>query len=265
MDALEHGWGSEDGMSVWRTLTVATVILLSLNACAGPEAQRQREDSAQSQFDIGIGALAEDKLPKAVASFEGAIRDDPSNARYHYALGNALLRMQKFEDAIPPLRRAVELNPRLSDAYNDLAACYIQQQKWDQAIEALRRALGNPQYLTPDRAYLNLGNVYFARGQYNMAEEQFRKVVDILPQLPDGYFFLGRTLMAEGLVAEAREQFERAVKLDGTISVFQYELGMALLKEGRKTEARDTLRRAVELNPVGPEAEKARLALRDLP
>jgi len=265
MDAVEHEWGSEDGMSLWRTLTVAAVMLVGLGACAGPEAQREREDAALSQYDIGIGALAEGKLPKAVASFEGAIRDDPSNARYHYALGNALLRMGKIEDAVAPLRRAVELNPRLSDAYNDLAACYIQQQKWDQAIEALRRALSNPQYLTPDRAYMNLGNVYFSRGQYDLAEEQFRKVVDIVPQLPDGFFFLGRTLMAKGRVADAREQFERAVKLDGTIPVFQYELGMALLKEGRKAEARDTLRRAVELNPMGPEADRARQALRDLP
>jgi tetratricopeptide (TPR) repeat protein len=264
MDELEYGWGSEDGMSVWRALTVAAVILMSLSACAGPEAQRQKEDAAQSQYDIGVGALAEGKLPKAVASFEQAVRDDPPNARYHYALGNALIRMGKFEDAIPPLRQAVELNPRLSDAYNDLAACYIQQQKWDQAIEALRRALANPQYLTPDRAYLNLGNVYFSRGQYDLAEEQFRKVVDIVPQLPDGYFLLGRTLMAEGRVADAREQFERAVKLDGTIAVFQYELGMALLKEGRKAEARDSLRRAVELSPLGPEADSARQALRDL-
>jgi len=251
-------------MSVWRRLAIAAVILLGLGACAGPEAQRQREDAAQNQYDIGIGALAEGKLPKAVESFEASIRDDPPNARYHYALGNALLRMGKYDDAIPVLRRAVELNPRLSDAYNDLAACYIQQQKWDQAIEALRRALANPQYLTADRAYVNLGNVYYVRHQYDLAEEQFRKVIDIVPQQPDGYFFLGRTLMAEGRVAEAREQFERAIKLDGTIPVFHYELGMALLKEGRKAEARDSLRRAVELNPVGPEADKARQALRDL-
>ena len=72
------------------------------------------------------------------------------------------------------------------------------------------------------------------------------------------------SVAVEGRTVDAREQFERAAKLDGTIPVFQYELGMALLKEGRQAEARDTLRRAVELNPVGPEADKARQALRDL-
>ena len=251
-------------MSLWRTLSVVATVMATLSGCAGPEAQRQREDAAQTQYDIGVGALAEGKFPKAIASFEAAIADDPPNPKYHYALGNTLLRMGKVEEAIPPLRRAVELNPRLSDAYNDLAACFIQQQKWDQAIDALRRALANPQYLTPERAYLNLGNVYYARGQYGLAAEQFRKVVDILPQSPDGYFFLGRAFMAQGRVGEAREQFERAIKLEGTIPVFHYEMGMALLKEGRQAEARESLRRAVELNPVGPEADKARQALRDL-
>ena len=185
-------------MTPWARMAMAGVILAALAACAGPEAELVREQSAQSHYDIGLGALAENNLSKAINEFRIAVEENPRNARNHHALGNALLRNQQLDEAIQALRRAVELQPRLSDAFNDLGAAYIRKQMWDLAIDAFRKALANPQYLTPDQAYRNLGNIYYVQGKYDLALEQFRKLQDVVPQSPDGYFFLGRTFLAQG-------------------------------------------------------------------
>ena len=251
-------------MTPWARMAMAGVILAALAACTGPEAELAREQSAQSHYDIGLGALAENNLSKAINEFRIAVEENPRNARNHHALGNALLRNQQLDEAIQALRRAVELQPRLSDAFNDLAAAYIRKQMWDLAIDAFRRALANPQYLNPDRAYLNLGNIYYIRGQYEQAAEEFRRLLDVVPQSPDGHFFLGRTLLAQGKLEEAREKLEQAIKLEGTIPIFHFEMGVTLLRMGRRAEARESFRKAVDINPAGPEAQEARRYLREL-
>lgn len=251
-------------MRPWTRLIGVGLLVGAVAACAGPEAERAQQASAQSHLDIGLGALAENNLPKAISEFQIAAKEDPRNPRIHHALGNAYLRNRQFDDAIASLRQAVELNPRLSDAYNDLGAAYVQKQQWDLAIDALRKALANPQYPTPDRAYLNLGGIYYVRGQYDRAEEEFRKLLDLFPQSADGHFFLGRTLMAQNKVPEAREQLEQAVKMEGGIPIYHLELGVALLRSGQPDAARKSFQRALDLNPVGPEAEQARQYLRQL-
>lgn len=244
--------------------TLLGLVMAILAACAGPEAEVARQDSAQLHFDIGLGALAENNLRKAISEFQLAVQADPRTARHHYALGNAYLRNNQTDQAILSLRKAVELDPRLSDALNDLGAAYMRQQMWDPAIDAFRRALANPQYMNPERAYLNLGIVYLRRREYDLALEEFRKHLDVVPQSPDGQFFLGRTLLAQGKLAEAQERLEQAIKLDGTIPVYYLELGVVLLRAGRRADARDSFKRALDLNPAGPDAEEARRYLREL-
>jgi type IV pilus biogenesis/stability protein PilW len=244
---------------------VALVLALGLlAACAGPQSEVEKQEAAQTAYDIGLGALAEGNMPKAIAELRKAVESSPNNARYHHALGNAYLRGGETDQAIVEFRRAVELDPRLAEAYNDLGAAYTRREQWDRAIDAFRKALANPRYLSPERAYTNLGNIYMVQGRYAMAAEEFRRVMDIVPQSPDGYFFLGRALLAQGKTAEAKEQFEKAVRIDGTIPIFQLELGKLQMQTGDRAQAREHLQRAVDLNPAGPEAAEARRRLQEL-
>lgn len=246
-------------------LGLVAVLVVGVAACGGPEAELARKETAQTRYDIGLGALTEGNTDKAIVEFREAVKRDPENARFHHALGNVYLRRQQTEAAVAAFRRAVEINPRYSDALNDLGAAYMAQQNWAPAIDAFQRALANPRYLNPERAYLNLGNIYYLQGQYARAGEEYRKLIDILPQSPDGYFFSGRSLLAEGKPAEAFDLLQQAVKIDGTIAIFHLELGKAHLALGRPAEARSSLRRVLELIPAGPEAEEARQLLRGLP
>jgi Tfp pilus assembly protein PilF len=245
-------------------LTILLLFPVVLAACGGPEAEMARKETAQSRYDIGLGALAEGRNAKAVSEFQEAVRLDPQNARFRHALGNVYLRDDKVDGAISEFQEAVRLDPRFSDALNDLGVAYMRRQNWEPAIAAFRRALSNPRYMSPERAYVNLGNIYHTQARYDLAAEEFRRLIDILPQSPDGYFLLGRSLLAEGKPKPALEQLERAVKMDGTISIFHLELGKAQLQLGMRQEARESFRRVFELTPVGPEADEARQYQRSL-
>lgn len=99
---------------------VIGVAMGALAACAGPEAEQARQESARVHYEIGIGALAENNLNTAMSELQTVVQEDPQNARGYHALGIAYLRSDQNERAIAAFRRAVELNPRLADAYNDL-------------------------------------------------------------------------------------------------------------------------------------------------
>ena len=93
-----------------------------LAACAGPQAEVEKQEAAQTAYDIGLGALAEGNMPKAISELRKAVENAPQNARYHHALGNAYLRAEETDKAVTEFLRAVELDPRFADAYNDLGA-----------------------------------------------------------------------------------------------------------------------------------------------
>jgi Tfp pilus assembly protein PilF len=245
------------------TLALGMTLAL-LVACAGPQAEVAKQEAAQTAYDIGLGALAEGNTAKAISELSKAVENEPTSARYYHALGNAHLRADDPDKAILAFRRAVELDPRFSDAFNDLGAAYTRRKQFDLAIDAFRKAVANPRYLNPERAYVNLGNTYMVQGRPAMAAEEFRRVVDITPHSPDGYFFLGRALLAEGKAAEAKVQFEKAIKIDATIPVFYLDMANTEIQLGDKAKAREHLRRAVDLNPAGPEAAEARRRLREL-
>jgi Tfp pilus assembly protein PilF len=237
--------------------------MLLLAGCATMEVAED-ENAAQAHYDIGVGALAANDLPRAIGELETAVSQAPRNARMHYALGNAYLRARRIDPAIRSLQRAVELDPQHSDAHNALGGAYAQQQKWELAIESFQRALANPRYLTPEQAHLNLGTVYHTLCRHQAAAEQFQRVMDIRPQSPDGYFLLGRTLLAQGRPADAKEVLLKAVKLADTIPIFHLELGVAHMRLGDKASAAAEFRRVVELSPAGPEANDARRHLNQL-
>jgi Tfp pilus assembly protein PilF len=235
-----------------------------LAACAGPQSEVEKQEQAQAAYDIGLGALAEGNMAKAVSELQKAVEQEPRNARYWHALGNARLRADENTKAVEAFRRAVELDARFSDAYNDLGVSYIRLQQWDLAIDAFRKALANPQYLNPERAHINLGNTYMTQGRYVLAADEFRRVADVMPQSPDGFFLWGRALRAQGKLPEAKEQIEKAIKMNGTVAVFHLEMGMVLVELGDKAQAREHLQRAIDLNPATQEATEARRRLQEL-
>ncbi len=247
---------------MFRLLPLLLVVIV-LGGCATMD-PAAREESAQSHYDIGVGAMAGNDLPRAIGELQLAVTDAPRTPRYHYALGNAYLMDGQADRAVQTLLRAVELDPRYSDAYNALGAAYVQQKKWDPAIDAFQKALANPRYMKADQAHLNLGNVYYNLRRYPLAADQFRKVIDILPKSPDGYFLLGRTLLAQSNAAEAKEFLTKAVKLLDSVPLFHLELGRAHLRLGDKSAASAAFRRVVELSPSGPEANDARRYLAEM-
>ncbi len=65
--------------------------------------------------------------------------------------------------------------------------------------------------------FLKRGWLYYARGDYKAAEEDFRRALEPNPEDPEALYALGLNLVAAGRAQDAVSVFEKAFQAAGTI------------------------------------------------
>ena len=134
--------------------------------------------------------------------------------------------------------------------------------RYDDAEKALRRTV----HLLPDdtlnHGYLHLGHLFKYRGDYEKADQYYRKALKLAPDDAGRYIFLGALLAVKGDL-EAAEQVHR----DGTrcskgdIDEAFLNLGLVLRAQERYHEALECFAKALE---VTPDYEPALVGKRDI-
>ena len=121
-----------------------------------------------------------------------------------------------------------------------------------QAIEVYQRAIKNKKrtlfFTQEPSAYNNLGQAYLSAAEYASAVENFKKVIEMAPTIPEGYVNLTTVYLRQNLAAEAREACLRALETFPKTALLHYNLACAYALEGESQKAVDSLKQAVHLN-----------------
>jgi DNA-binding winged helix-turn-helix (wHTH) protein len=165
----------------------------------------------------GDGAL------QAIEHFEAAIKKDPSYALAYSGLG-ACYGTLSFTNGFPPrdvfrksrlaVLRALELDETLAEAHETLAGFKFWHE-WD----------------------------------WEGAEREFRRAIDIAPDQPAPHRFFGYFLSNMGRHAEALQEAGVALELEPTSTVTHARLGQFLYQAGDYVSALKQLRHALKLDP----------------
>jgi len=132
----------------------------------------------------------------------------------HNALGIVFLNMDDINSAEKSFQRAVDVGDDYSEGYNNLCYVYINKREWDNAIKNCKKALENPLYPTPDKAFYNLGRVYYLRGNFQDAENAFNNTIKRAPSMPHGYYGIALSRNAMGKYSQAAEALKNAIEFD---------------------------------------------------
>jgi Flp pilus assembly protein TadD len=103
------------------------------------------------------------------------------------------------------------------------------------------------------RAHNKLGQLLFATGRPNEAEEQFRASVRSMPNAL-AYDFLGMLNIRRGAVGEAARDFRAALSLEEFDSYAHFGLGDIYKAAGRKAEALSEYEAGLVKDPTNPQA-----------
>ncbi len=122
-----------------------------------------------------------------------------------------------------------------------------------QAIEVYQKAIKNKQrtlfFTEEPSVYNNLGQAYLYAKEYAPAVENFKKVIEMAPNIAEGYVNLTTAYLQQNLPADARVSSLRALEIFPKTALLHYNLACAYALEGESQKAVDSLTQAVNLNP----------------
>jgi tetratricopeptide (TPR) repeat protein len=120
-----------------------------------------------------------------VDALMAAIKQNPNDAGAHVELGNAYFDAERWQDAIPFYERAFQLDSKNPNVSTDLGVAYYQTNRTDDALAQFDKSLAiDP---THTKTLLNKGIVLaFGKEDLNGASEEWKKVVALAPDSPEG-------------------------------------------------------------------------------
>jgi tetratricopeptide (TPR) repeat protein len=119
-------------------------------------------------------------LETAIDLYQRSIAACPT-AEAHTYLGWTYSFQGRLDEAIAECEKAIAVDPTFGNPYNDIGAYLIELGRLDEAIPWLERATRAKRYESPHFPHLNLGRLYLAKEMLSRALEEFRRVVEILP------------------------------------------------------------------------------------
>jgi len=252
-------------------------------------AVEQNPDFADAHFNLGVIHWKENNVPLALSAFKKAVQLQPKSPEYRFRLGQALAQTGILHEAARELERAVELEPAHAKARYQLATLMQRVNEparaathWDilrriqsQGPRAVEKDQGHLAYqdgltalergntaeaitkLTRGLATAGneiavrnaLGIAYQRNREFERAEYQFRRVLEIDSNSPDVHINLGTLLGQRGDPAGAEREFRLCMAADPNFAEAHYNLGLVLAAGKRFAEAEAALRAAIALRP----------------
>jgi tetratricopeptide (TPR) repeat protein len=123
-----------------------------------------------------------DRKTEALAELRSITSTDVFDPQSFYNAGNSFARLGDTDGAVEAYRKAIEQRKgRYSRAQNNLGVVLLRAGRWDESYAALLSALKLENFHYPEAGY-NLGRLYAARGQNDLAVREWRRVLAIDPK-----------------------------------------------------------------------------------
>jgi len=189
------------------------------------------------------------QLPKALAEVNKAIQQYPHDRQLLMQRASLLGAQGHRNEGVKQLKGMLNNTPQDRGIYLAIAQIYSQGKAYPKAEAAIQKALSlsdNPD--DQEYARFMLGSVYEREKKYDLAEEQFKKVLAVDPLNDAAANYLGYMLAARGVrLEESVHYIEKALQLEPNNGAYLDSLGWAYYKMNRFQNAEAPLQKAVQL------------------
>ncbi len=195
-------------------------------------------------------------LDQAEASFQQALRDDPSSAEALYGIGSVYLNQNNNAAAREIFERAVKLPANypdtLPDAWNNLGVIATREGRVGDSVPCFLEALRlNPHHLL---SLDNLGNAYRLQKRWDDARKVLERALQVAPQDPEANYSLGMVFAQTDDTAKAYEYLQRALKARPVYPEALNNLGVLYLVTQRRDQAVASFEQCIRVAPAFDQA-----------
>ena len=214
--------------------------------------------SSQHSLEFGrnylsLGSLFYQRgyLDQAEASFEQALRDDPSSTEALYGIGSVYLNQNKNAAARDAFERCVKLQSgypnTIPDAWNNLGVLATRENRVEDSVESFQQALK----VSPNHVLSldNLGNAYRLEKRWDDARQVLERALAIAPEDPEANYSLGMVYAQTDDTKNAYEYLQRALKARPDYPEALNNLGVLYLVTHRRDEAVASFEQCIRVAP----------------
>ncbi len=167
---------------------------------------------ADAYFLKGVVFEAVQDTARALSSYTTAIEQEPQLYDGHMKLG-ILYSNRKNELALQYFENASRIKPEEAEPRYGKAKFLQDAGKEEEAIATYRDLIVNsPNF---EKAYYNLGYIYFQRDSIDKAQKNFNIAVQVAPTYTDAYYMRGLCSEAKGENEKALEDYKQVLHIDG--------------------------------------------------
>jgi tetratricopeptide (TPR) repeat protein len=194
------------------------------------------------------------QLPQARAELDSALQKYPDDRELHVLRAYVEGELGHVDEAVKQLRALMNNTPADRDLYLNVANVYIQAKQYGDAEQAVNKALADSSKPEEQEyAHFVLGEIYERQKKYDLAEEQFKKVLAADPLNASAANYLGYMLADRGVrLEESVKYIQKALHLEPNNGAYLDSLGWAYYKMNRCDLAEPHLEKAARLMADDP-------------
>lgn len=208
-------------------------------------------------FDLAYCRLAEiykdiGMLKEAMETMKEGYRNNPENHFIISTYGILLAEAGNPDEAIKILSKGIQLYDFDPELWNYLGISYWRKGENQKALDCYRKALLRDENYAI--VYNNIGSLYlsvYMKEKNSMAIDQsienFKKAIDIDPEIASAYNGLGGAYKAKGEIDLAIKNWRKSLDLNPDYEFPIYNLGIAYLEKGEKKKALEYLNRYLNI------------------
>ncbi|MDI6786016.1 MAG: tetratricopeptide repeat protein [bacterium] len=158
-----------------------------------------------------------------------------------------------YSEALQELEEAIDRGYNSYETYLYLGHIFFKDGRYDKAILNYKNALNIKE--NDIKVLFNIAWSYKAKGDYKVAEEEFKKILkqkSISRKIKlNTYLGLGEVCYYNNLDKEALKYCKKAIEIDKDSSQAKYWLGKVYLKMGKSKEAKKEWKKIISIDPKG--------------
>lgn len=212
-------------------------------------------DSKSRAQMLLIDTYREDRdIDRAIAETKKALADSPKDSNLIVTLAMLYGEKRQPDDATKLLQPLLQGNDSDVQIYVDIAQVEQRGREYSQAEESAQKAEQMASTSADkEMVWFMLGATYEREKKFDLAEQEFRKVLDQNPNNAAVLNYYGYMLADRGIrLDEATSLIQRAVKQEPNSGAYLDSLGWAYYKQNKLAEAEEYLRKAVDRESHDP-------------
>lgn len=216
-------------------------------AAALPYPGRHLARPKRDYFKLGASLLWCGYPEQALPYLEAVLQQQPDNVRTLVLVAQVHREAGRIDKAFALLEEALRLQPASAEAWNEMGGVAMARQDYGVALEHFEQAIAAKDGLV--YALLNAGQAADKLGRQSLAEQFFRRALEIEPKSPEGHQGLGLALAKNGKITDGEKHLLEAVQLRPSLSAAWNNLGVLYLQRGNPQKAIDALERGISAAP----------------